>query len=174
MRYRKCKGYVLSEVVAAITCIAILTQITTWYTSAKAIQTQAKEGYDFATTVTDRVIEYYEDNSSYPTSGTYDYGTNPGEYIASVNYYAPTSTTAGYIIATFRSDSDGPQIVLRDKWVIKKLSQSGSSHIVSNCYTNVNASFMTGTVLPDGNDSEMVAHSCEVDTRPISDVIATN
>ena len=171
MGYRKSKGYVLSEVVAAITCIAILTQITTWYTSAKNIQTQAQEGYDFATTVADRVIEYYEENSSYPSSGTYDYGSNPGEYVASVNYYAPTASSAGYIIATFRSGSDGPQIVLQDKWIIKKLSQSGS-HIVSTCYTNVNASFMTGTTLPDGSDSEMVGNSCEVDTSAISDVVA--
>lgn len=45
-KYSKSKGYILSEVVAAIACIAILTHITSWYTNAKSIQAQAKEGYD--------------------------------------------------------------------------------------------------------------------------------
>jgi hypothetical protein len=168
-KYSKSKGYILSEVVAAIACIAILTHITSWYTNAKSIQAQAKEGYDFASSVADKVIEYYSENTSYPTSGTYDYGTDPGEYVSSVNYYAPTTSTHGYVISYFRSGPNGLHVVLQDKWIIKKLSVSGS-HLVSTCYTNINSSFMSGSVLSDGENSEMVGNSCEV-ASSVSSVI---
>ena len=161
LKLRKNRGAFFADVAATITVISILTLIGTWYTSAKTIQAQAKEGYQFTTSVSDKVIEYYAENTSFPTSGSFDYGANPGEYVASVNYYAPTASSHGYVITYFRSGADGPQIVLQGNWIIKKLSISGS-HLVSNCYTNINASYMSGTVLPNGEDSEMVGNSCEV------------
>ena len=165
------RGAIMAELLASITVIAIVTMVSTWYTSAKNIQAQAQEGYDFVTQVATNVIDYYEDNGSFPTSGSYDYGTNPGEYVASVVYYAPVaSTTHGYAIATFLSGNGGPpQIVLQGKWIVKKFSISGS-HLVSNCFTNVNASFMSGSTLAAGVESEMVGHSCEV-ADSLSDVI---
>ena len=158
-RISKMKGHVLSEVVAAITCIAILTHITSWYTSSKEMQAQAQEGYDFSVRVASNVVDYYGSNTSYPVTGTYNYGTNPGEYVASVNYIAPTATTYGYVQATFRSDN--LNVVLQDKWIILRLIVSGS-HLTYNCYTNVNASFMSGTVLSAGSYSEIVGNSCDV------------
>ena len=165
------RGAMFAEVLASISVIAILTMVTTWYTSAKNIQAQAQEGYEFVTQVATNVIDYYEENGSYPTNGSYNYGTNPGEYTASVVYNAPVgATTHGYAIATFLSGNGGPpQIVLQGKWIVKKFSVSGS-HLVSNCYTNINASFMTGTTLAAGEESEMVGHSCEV-ADSLSDVI---
>lgn len=156
-------GNILAEVLGAISAIAILTLITSHYTSAKNIQAQAQEGYAFVTQVATNVIDYYEENGSFPTSGSYNYGDNPGEYIASVVYNAPVSaTTYGYAIATFLSGNGGPpHVVLKGKWIVKKFSTSGS-HLVSNCYTNINASFMTGTTLAAGKNSEMVGHSCEI------------
>jgi len=157
------RGAIFAEVLATISAIAILTMITTWYTSAKNIQAQAQEGYEFVTQVAANVIDYYEENGSYPANGSYNYGTDPGEYTASVVYNAPVgATTHGYAIATFLSGNGGPpHIVLQGKWIVKKFSISGS-HLVSNCYTNINASFMTGTTLAAGKESEMVGHSCEV------------
>ena len=172
LKLRRNRGAFFADVAATITVISILTLIGTWYTSAKTIQAQAQEGYGFTTSVADKIIEYYSDNTSFPTSGSYDYGANPGEYVSSVNYYAPTASTHGYVITYFRSGNGGPpQIVLQGRWIIKKLSVSGS-HLVSNCYTNINASYMSGTVLPDGEDSEMVGHSCEV-ASTIASVIDT-
>lgn len=162
MAIKKLKGYILGEVVAAIAVIAILTHISTWYNSAKTIKAQAQEGYDFATQVATNVVDYYEENTAFPTGTTYDYGTDPGEYVASVVYHAPVaSTTHGYTIATFRSGPNGLQTVLQGKWIIQLLSVSGP-HLVTNCYTNINSAFMSGTTLAAGSDSDMVGHSCEV------------
>jgi len=165
MAIKKLKGYILGEVVAAIAVIAILTHISTWYNSAKTIKAQAQEGYDFATQVATNVVDYYEENTAFPTGTNYDYGTDPGEYVESVVYNAPdptaTPATHGYTIATFRPGPNGLQTVLQGKWIIQLLSVSGP-YLVTNCYTNINSAFMSGTTLAAGSDSDMVGHSCEV------------
>ena len=162
MAIKKLKGYILGEVVAAIAVIAILTHISTWYNSAKTIQAQAQEGYDFATQVATNVVDYYEENGAFPTGTTYDYGTDPGEYVASVIYNAPVSaTTYGYTIATFRLGPNGLQTVLQGKWIIQLFSVSGP-HLVTNCYTNINSAFMSGATLAAGTNSDIVGNSCEV------------
>ncbi len=152
----------VAEIVGTLAAIAVLMHIATWYNGSKEIQAQAKEGFDFATEVATNVIDYYGDNSDFPTGTGYDYGTDPGEYTASVVYNAPVSgLTHGYVIATFRSGPSGLNKVLQGKWIIKLFSVSGA-HLVSNCYTNINASLLSGTTLTAGEDSTIVKNSCEI------------
>lgn len=175
---KKNTGYALAEIVASVAVIAILASISTWYLSAKNMQAEAEEGYIFATNVADRVVEYYGANGgSYPGSGTYNYGTNPGEYVASVEYFAPTSAdvnTYAYVQTTFKNEvggdpSSGVALPLQGQWIILRLSVSGD-YLVKNCYTNIASSYMSGEVVANGKNAPMVGHSCEVQSN-IANVI---
>jgi len=162
MVIKKIKGYILAEVAAVIAVIVILAHISTLYNGAKIIKAQAQEGYVFATQVATNVVDYYEENTAFPTGTAYDYGADPGEYVASVVYNAPVAeTTHGYAIATFRPGPTGLQEALQGKWIIQLFSVSGP-HLVTNCYTNINSAFMSGATLAAGANSDIVGNSCEV------------
>ena len=176
MKHMLNKGYILAEISAAIVAISILAVMTLSSHSAEGLEAQLEQAYKFSNRVADAIIDYYEDNQEYPLDGYASYAEDPSEFVTSVDYYEPTVSSYGYILATM--DDEGAHKSLQDSFVLLLLEESGSNvanspqHLVTRCYTNVDFSYGSETTIDIGELSHHVRHGCRV-VADIDSVINT-
>jgi hypothetical protein len=172
---KKIKGSIaVFELAAIITGIMVITYISSSFYDATQVKMQAAEGYEYSVKLVNSVIDYYEDNTAYPSSNYNDYGINPGNHTSSITYTDKTVTDHGYVLATFKNES-GTHAMIRDKFILLRLEGSGGTeatpnHLVYSCYTNINSSILDGGLQTNNEISQIVGNSCEIITA-INDVL---
>lgn len=156
------------ELAAVITGIMVIAYISSSFYDATKVKQQAAEGYNYGVKLADSVIEYYEDNSMYPSDNYNNYGVNPGNYVESVTYTDKTPSTHGYVLATFKNLGT-IHATLKGKFILLRLEGSGGppenpNHLVYRCFTNVNSSILDGGLQANNEVSQIVGNSCEIIT----------